>query len=258
MKILKTILALFISFTVSAQAVQDITYFDIPTDQVGEFIQTHKKFMDVTMNDERKVQGQWVYRHFYGSGASVAVFTDFANINDAVNDDPWASFRSKWQSSNEDERKELEALGQKYASFLVNHSDDIRSFNFENNFVGKENVDWDIPFVLVVGNYNVNKPNASIAGNAFMEWRTKPGVEKGLQLGGGYTTHFSGSGPDLQLFSGFKNIVDFAKSVSTDDVSNSEASSAFWAEITGDHEDQIYIHVGHLVDGKFDLAGPNN
>ena len=124
--------------------------------------------------------------------------------------------RSKWQSSNEDERKELEALGQKYASFLVNHSDDIRSFNLENNFVGKENVDWDIPFVLVVGNYNVNKPNASIAGNAFMEWRTKPGVEKGLQLGGGYTTHFSGSGPDLQLFSGFKNIVDFAKSVSTE------------------------------------------
>ena len=37
-----------------------------------------------------------------------------------------------------------------------------------------------------------------------------------------------------------------------------EASSAFWAEITGDHEDQIYIHVGRLVDGKFDLAGPNN
>jgi hypothetical protein len=258
MKILKTILALFISLTVTAQAVQDITYFDIPTDQVGEFVQTHKKFMDATMNDERKVQGQWVYRHFYGSGASVAVFTDFANINDAVNDDPWASFRSKWQSSNEDERKELEALGQKYASFLVNHSDDIRSFNFENNFVGKENVDWDIPFILVVGNYNVNKPNASIAGNAFMEWRTKPGVGKGLQLGGGYTTHFSGSGPDLQLFSGFKNIVDFAKSVSTDDVSNSEASSAFWSEITGDHEDQIYIHVGHLVNGKFDLAGPNN
>ena len=100
MKILKTILALFITLTVTAQAVQDITYFDIPTDQVGEFVQTHKKFMDTTMNDERKVQGQWVYRHFYGSGASVAVFTDFANINDAVNDDPWASFRSKWQSSN--------------------------------------------------------------------------------------------------------------------------------------------------------------
>ena len=45
MKILKTILALFISFTATAQAVQDITYFDIPTDQVGEFIQTHKKFI---------------------------------------------------------------------------------------------------------------------------------------------------------------------------------------------------------------------
>ena len=58
MKILKTILALFITLAVTAQAVQDITYFDIPTDQVGEFIQTHKKFMDATMNDERKVQGQ--------------------------------------------------------------------------------------------------------------------------------------------------------------------------------------------------------
>ena len=252
------IIALAFTIGTFAQSVQDITYFDIPTDKVGDFIQTHKKFMDATMNDERKIVSQWVYRHFYGSGPSVAVFTEFANINDAVNDDPWAALGNKWQASSDEEKRELEELGQKYASFLVNHSDDIRSFNQAENFAGKENVDWDTPFILVVGNYNVNKPNASIAGNAFMEWRTKPGVEKGLQLGGGYSTHFSGSGPDLQLFSGFKNIVDFAKSVSSDDVSNADASPAFWNEITGDHEDQIYIHAGHLVDGKFDLAGPNN
>ena len=91
-----------------------------------------------------------------------------------------------------------------------------------------------------------------------MNWQTKPGVEKGLQLGGGYTVHFSGSGYDVQVFQGFANINDFAKAISSENVADSQYAPDFWAEVAGDHEDQIYVHVGHLVDGKFDLAGPNN
>ena len=53
------------------------------------------------------------------------------------------------------------------------------------------------------------------------------------------------------------NFVDFAKSITTDSVADSTYAADFWSEVDGDHEDQIYVHIGHLVNGKFDLAGPN-
>ncbi len=31
----------------------------------------------------------------------------------------------------------------------------------------------------------------------------------------------------------------------------------FWSLVEGDHEDQIYIHQGHIVDGKFVRANSN-
>ena len=153
-------------------------------------------------------------------------------------------------------KKELEQIGQKYAGYLSKHSDEIRSFNPEN-FVGKPDVDWDTNFVFVVGNYNTKSGDWNKLGQAFMNWQTKPGVEKGLQLGGGYSVHFSGSSYDVQVFQGFANFVDFAKSVTTDSVADSTFAPDFWSEVDGDHEDQIYVHIGHLVNGKFDLAGPN-
>ena len=134
--------------------------------------------------------------------------------------------------------------------------DEIRSFNPEN-FVGKPDVDWDTNFVFVVGNYNTKSGDWNKLGQAFMNWQTKPGVEKGLQLGGGYSVHFSGSSYDVQVFQGFANFVDFAKSVTTDSLADSTFAPDFWSEVDGDHEDQIYVHIGHLVNGKFDLAGPN-
>ena len=33
------------------------------------------------------------------------------------------------------------------------------------------------------------------------------------------------------------------------------ARDTFWSLVGEGHQDQIYIHVGHLVDGVFDLAG---
>jgi hypothetical protein len=28
--------------------------------------------------------------------------------------------------------------------------------------------------------------------------------------------------------------------------------------VAGNHTDNMYVHRGHVVNGKFDLAGPNN
>ena len=268
MKTVKFILAFLFCASLTAQEeIWDVTYFDLPADKIGEFVQDHKNFMNITMNEDRKVISQWVYRHWYGSGPIVVVYTSFASAEDAVNDDPWGAFRQAWQSAAPDgwnanssksneRQKRLEALGQRYAGYLADHTDEIRSYNTEN-FAGKPDVDWDTNFVFVVGNYNTKSANWNKLGQAFMNWQTKPGVEKGLQLGGGYSVHFSGSGYDVQVFQGFANIRDFAKAISSENVADSQYAPDFWAEVAGDHEDQIYLHVGHLVDGKFDLAGPD-
>ena len=256
MKTIKLMLALAFTFSLSGQVIWDVTYFDLPVDEIGEFAEVHKDFTNITMEQGRKVQDQWVYRHWYGSGPSIVVYTQYATAADAVNDDPWNALGQAWQAASEERKKELEQIGQKYAGYLSKHSDEIRSFNPEN-FVGKPEVDWDTNFVFVVGNYNTKSADWNKLGQAFMNWQTKPGVEKGVQLGGGYSVHFSGSSYDVQVFQGFANFVDFAKSITTDSVADSTYAADFWSEVDGDHEDQIYVHIGHLVDGKFDLAGPN-
>ncbi len=258
MKTIKTIFALLFVLSISAQEerIWDVTYYDIPADQIGEFVQTHASFMNISANEDSKIIGQWVYRHWYGSGPTVVVYTSYGSAADAVNNDPWAGFREAWQAGTDEEKKELESLAQKYAGYLGNHSDEIRTYNTEN-FVAKEDVDWDTNFVFVVGNYNTKSGDWNILGQAFMNWQTKPGVEKGLQLGGGYSTHFSGTSYDVQVFQAYPTIVDFAKAISSENVADAEFAPAFWEEVSGDHNDQIYVHVGHLVDGKFDLAGPN-
>ena len=142
-------------------------------------------------------------------------------------------------------------------SFFKNHTDEMRMHNPETDHVSKPDVDWDIPFVFVVGSYNSSGSEADLA-KAYMEWSTRPGVENGLQLGGGSTLHYKGSGSDVQLYGGFKNIKEFAESISNQATDNPEARAKFWSLVEGSHSDQIYIHVGHLVNGKFDLAGPDN
>ena len=80
-------------------------------------------------------------------------------------------------------------------------------------------------------------------------------VADGLQWGGGVTKHDKGAGADLEFFGAFKTMVNFATSISTQGTVNTAARNSFWSFADGSHEDQIYFHVGHLVDGTFYLAG---
>jgi len=38
---------------------------------------------------------------------------------------------------------------------------------------------------------------------------------------------------------------------------NTEGRSDFWQNVEGKHSDEMYVHRGHVVNGKFDLAGPD-
>ena len=63
MKTIKTIFALLFVLSISAQEerIWDVTYYDIPADQIGEFVQTHASFMNISANEDSKIIGQWVY-----------------------------------------------------------------------------------------------------------------------------------------------------------------------------------------------------
>ena len=39
---------------------------------------------------------------------------------------------------------------------------------------------------------------------------------------------------------------------------NADGRSDFWQNVTGTHIDNMFRHRGHVVDGKFDLAGPDS
>ena len=241
--------------TLYAQNVWDITYLDVPATEIGKFVELHKKMTDMTQGEGRTLQGQWVYRHWYGSGHSIVIYDQYNSAQDAVNDDIWGAMRKNYDALSDDDKKEMDDVFNQWWSYFNNHTDEMRNFNSENGFVQKPNTDWDIPFVLVVGNYNSSGSINDLA-QAYMDWATKPGVENGLQVGGGATTHFKGGGADVQFFGAFKNIKEFAESVSGQGTDNPEARSKFLNLVEGSHSDQIYVHVGHLVDGKFDLAGP--
>ena len=71
-------------------------------------------------------------------------------------------------------------------SYWNNHTDEIRSVDWDNNWIGKENLDLDIPYVFVVGSYNSNAGNQELI-DAYLEWNVKPGVENGVMLYGGAT-----------------------------------------------------------------------
>ena len=54
------------------------------------------------------------------------------------------------------------------------------------------------------------------------------------------------------------NIKEFSETVSTQSSDNPEEAKKFWSAVSGPHEDQIYVHVGHLENGEFNLAGKDN
>ena len=254
MKKINLIIMLLATVTMSAQQVTEITYLDVPATKIGKFVELHKTITDMSMGEERTLQGQWVYRHWYGSGHSIVIRDIYKSVEDAVADDLFAVLGKNYEALSDEKKKEMDVVFEEWWSYFDNHTDEMRMSNPEKDFVSKENVNWDIPFVFVVGRYNSSGQWGEMA-NAFMDWTTRPAVANGLQLGGGATMHYKGSGHEVEFFSGYKNIMEFAESISNLPNENPEARKKFWSLVDGAHEDQIYVHVGHIVDGVFDIAG---
>ena len=257
-KILKTILALFISLTVTALAetVMNLSYLDIPIQKIGRFMELHEQVTNMQLGEKRTLQGQWVTSHYYGSGPSVVVQDNYMNANDAINDDPWVHFREKWQAASEDERKEIGAMVSEYQSFWNGHTDEMRRIDWQNDHVFNEDADVSGNFILVIGKYNTSG-NQGDMGQAYHDWVTVPAVESGVAMFGNHSYHLTGSGSDVMVANGYKSMHEFATSLENATSGPAEARQKFWSLVEGDHEDQIYIHQGHIVDGKFVRANSN-
>ena len=56
-----------------APKIMETTYLDVHPTKINRFIELHKIIFDFTMGKERTLEGSWVYRHWYGSGATIVI-----------------------------------------------------------------------------------------------------------------------------------------------------------------------------------------
>jgi hypothetical protein len=215
------------------------TYVDVPLNKVQRFIELYKKVTDLSQGEGRTIQEHWVYRHWYSSGDEILIYDEYNSAQDAIDDNFNAAYKKKYEGLSADAKKEMDAVFTEWWSFFNGHWDEMRVIDYEKDFVSKENVNWDIPFVFVVGTYNTKGKPSEMA-EAYMNWQNRPLVADGLQLGGGVTKHDKGAGPDLEFFGAFKTMVDFATSISTQGTVNTAARNSFWSLADGSHADQVY------------------
>ena len=233
----------------------------ISINQIPRFIELHKKFTDISMGKNRKITGDWLFRHWYGSGHTFVMYQQFETLEDYHEDGEIALSNIQKHIKSTKDKKERDALlkdWREYRSFADGHTDEIRGAYESTGFLTVENVNFDIPFVMVVGRYNSSGSWAKM-GNAFADWRIKPDIANGNAFAGGVSYHNMGSGPEVEVWQCYTSLTDFAKAVSTpqNSAETTESRKAFWELVDGDHSDQIYLHIGHvdLEKGIFDFAG---
>ena len=256
MKTLKLFFTLLFTIAATAQAetVMNLSYLDIPIQKIGRFMELHEQVTNMQLGEKRTLQGQWVMSHYYGSGPTIVVQDNYASAEDAVNDDAWIHVGEKWEAASEEERKEMESIVSEYSAFWNGHTDEIRTIDWDNNVRHSEDMDWDTRFFVLFGNYQTTG-NTEIVGDAFNNWLIFPGIEDGSVQSGGFSSHLSGGGSDLQVWTIHSTLEEYVNSISLQ--GNAEGRSTFWENVEGNHSDNMFVHRGHVVDGKFDLAGPD-
>ena len=110
MKLLNYLAVMLFVFSVNAQNVINQTYLDVPLNKIGEFVDLHEKVTNASIGEGRTIARSFVYRHWYGSGPSIVVYTQYATAADAVNDDPWNALGQAWQAASEERKKEASKI----------------------------------------------------------------------------------------------------------------------------------------------------
>jgi hypothetical protein len=262
---LSFLLCFLMSNAQNTMTYESVTYINgLGISDIPRFIELHKKFADLAAGENRKATGQWLFRHWYGSGHAFVLYDQYDSMEDYMTDSDLYLENIKLKVDALKDENEKEAIKKdwaEYRAFSDGHTDEIRGASSETGFLTVENVNFDVPFVMVVGRYN-SSGSWTKMGNAFFDWRIKPEIDAGTSIAGGVSYHYMGSGPEVEVWQCYNSLVDFATAVSTPSEQSDaakESSKTFWSLVSGGHEDQIYLHIGHfnLDKGVFDLAGAN-
>ena len=63
--------------------IESATYLNgITVAKIPRFIELHKKFTDMSMGPNRKITGDWLFRHWYGAGHTFVIYQQFENMQD--------------------------------------------------------------------------------------------------------------------------------------------------------------------------------
>ena len=86
---MKKLLLLFVAFlSISTYAQDDVTYEsalyinDVSISEIPRFVELHKKFTDMSLGENRKMTGEWLFRHWYGSGHTFVIYTQYKSMED--------------------------------------------------------------------------------------------------------------------------------------------------------------------------------
>lgn len=267
MKMLKMIM--FIGMIVSAdvlygQNAEEMVFekltLDIPINDIGSFIESHKKIMGISMQSgTRTMVGQYVAAHRYSGKNTITLYNVYESVEDIYQDDLWSGIRAHADSlGNIDTMLVNEfssMVGTWWSMFLEGHNDEIRTLRTN----GFGNGDWEKPMVLVVSYYTPKWAEM----NDFVElWeQLQPAYEQcGYAQMSRVSTHYSGSGPTVESITGFKSWEDLAKWEANYQQcfeehveNNTELSREYW-DMAGDHWDEILIPVGQTKDQEFVLS----
>ncbi len=265
-KLITSLFLAILSFSVYAQddkTYESATYVnDISASEIPRFVELYKKFTNMSMGENRTLTGEWLFRHWYGSGHTFVIYSQYKSMDDYHKDADIANENIKSKIKAIADEKAQEAIMDEWRElmgFWNNHTDEIRVLYTKTENYSAKDVNFDVPFVMSVGRYNSSGSWGDL-GKGFFDWSIAPQVDRGEAMSGGVSYHYMGSGPDVEVWQCYNSLVDFAKAVT----SNAEASEkekegrkAFWSLADGGHEDQIYLHIGHvdMEKGVFDLAG---
>lgn len=130
MKNLITLFCLFIVVSLFAQ-VANITYVTVPREEADQFLALHEKFSNLSISDERTLQGGGLFAHAFAGDYSFALYDFYASAEDLVKDSDFANkalqANIKAMDLDEEAQQQMTSDYRTYTRMYAdNHSDQVR------------------------------------------------------------------------------------------------------------------------------------
>jgi len=262
MKKLFTLTLILTSIVTLAQNVVNITYVTVPRENSQEFLSLHKKFMNLTLSEERKIMGSGIFSHVYAGDFTFAIYDFYDNASDIDED---ANVTNKVLAKNveamnlsKEEQEALTADWRLYSRLYAdNHSDQIRIFQgLDTLKYEKEGMDWKSRKVFVNHKFNTKWGKNIDFRNTWLAGYAKKLKESGTIEAMYASRHLYGSGMSWHMYVVYPDWNSLAKWQENFSIGEmDENTKTFWESISS-HSDDVMSYIGGIDEetGKFDYV----